>query len=49
MEELLKISCVSDISELEERKLFLEDSNLNLKKFEMEFQESIDSQKREII
>ncbi|EAS04859.1 hypothetical protein TTHERM_00469080 (macronuclear) [Tetrahymena thermophila SB210] len=48
MEELLKISCVSDISELQDRKIFLEKSNRNLKKFEEEFQEAIDNQKLEI-
>jgi len=37
MEELLKVSCVSDISELEDRKIFLERSNQKLKRFEEEY------------
>lgn len=48
MEELLKVSCVSDISELELRKQFLEESNLQLKWIETEYQDSIDSFKLEI-
>lgn len=41
MDELLRISCVSDISELEERKKFLEDSNTKLIEFKENYLEII--------